>query len=128
MFRIALHSVAKAAFSPILRQQLRERLETATTFNKRGDVNLAAEEVADLAFVVVQGRDHEEVHEGRSVTAIIEDCLADLGAASESVDHALDGRIRRLGALEEATVAADSVLAAILGGVVEFCGLWSACF
>jgi len=119
VFRIFLPP-AETTLTPIPREELGERLQASPTLDQRADVDLTAQEVPHGAFVVVQRRGHEEVHERRPVASVVEDGFADLLPSGEGFNQALHGRVGGLGALEEAAVPADGVFAAVLGGIVEF--------
>jgi len=47
----------------IFAEQFFEAIEASTSFNESIDVNLGANEVSDSSLVVIQRRNHEEVHE-----------------------------------------------------------------
>ena len=48
-----------------------EGVEAFAVVDEAGDVDLGADEVADGAAVVVEGRGEEEVHEGGAVSPVI---------------------------------------------------------
>lgn len=121
MLRIPLKRIAKATLRAILREQRGETLQPPASFNQGRNVDLAAEEIAHVALVVVQRGDEEEVHERRAVAAVVEDGLCDFLPGLQGFDEAAYARVGGLGALQEAAVASYDVLAAVLRGVVEFC-------
>jgi hypothetical protein len=82
---------------------------------------LAADEISDMAFIVVERREHEQIHEWRTVATVIEDRFCDFLPSSYSIYHPPHAGIGRFGALKEATISADNVFTTVLGDVVEFC-------
>jgi hypothetical protein len=119
-FRILLPA-SEPALAPVSAQQIGEGFHTFAAFYEPTDIDLTAEEVSHLALIVVQRRDHEQIHEWRSIPTIVEYGLTDLLAGSKSFDHAAYSSIGRLWALQEATVPANGVFSAVLSGVVELC-------
>lgn len=120
MARIPLKRITKATLGPILLQQTRERLQAPSAFNQRRHIDLASEKIAHVAFVIVQRGDEEEVHEGRAVAAVVEDCFRDFLPGLQGFYESAHAGVGGLGTLQEAAVAAYDIFAAVLGGVVEF--------
>ena len=82
---------------------------------------MASDEVPHLSFVIIERREHEQVHERRPVATVVENRFCDFLSGCDSIYHPPHAGIGRLRALEEATISANNVFATVLGDVVEFC-------
>ena len=85
----------------------------------RTEYGWVPDELDDLAVVVADGGDGEHVPEGRAVLAVVEQAAAEAAAGLDGVPDLGDLVHVRVGALQEAAVAADHVLGGVAGHGVE---------
>ena len=90
-----------------------ERVEAAAVFDQSGDVDLSADEVADGAPVVVEGRCEEEVHEWGSIAPVVEDRLARLLSGFDCCADPGDGCSVGLWALQETAVPSQDIVSRV---------------
>ncbi len=107
------------AIPPSFIEKLLERIQATSFFHKSGDVDLRADEIANGAFVVVQWRSHDEIHERRTISSVIEYCLKAFLALPDSLPYPSDGVAVCFWSLQEATVSADNIISPILSCTVE---------
>lgn len=101
-------------------QHALECFEISAVFHETRDIDLRANVIAEVSSRVEQRSGHEEIHEGGAVAAVVEKDFAVFFTCNYHFFEALYTASIRLRALEEAAVAANSVIDTILGCAVEF--------